>query len=186
MGDQRPALTFDLDGVLCRPPLGINPGRGRDKPRDRAGSKSLLWRTERWRYALRRPMPGAPEGFLALAERFDCTVVTARADHARGITERWFERYFGVVPSLRLRPDWRETPAQFKVRTLRELSPLAHFEDDPHTALWVAEFLPAVFLVDWWRNRWLRGDRIHRVTRLADSEATLASLVAVRPPAPRS
>lgn len=168
MGD-RPILTFDLDGVICRPPLGINPGRGQHKRRDGEGTKSLLWRTERWRYAGRRPMPGAAEGLRLLNERFDCRVVSARAGHARAFTERWFARHIGFVPELNLRADWREKPAQFKVRRLQELQPVAHFEDDAHTAQWVAEFLPQVFLVDWWRNRWLDAPNVHRIRRLSDA-----------------
>lgn len=168
MGD-RPILTFDLDGVICRPPFGINPGKGQHKAREGEGTKSLLWRTERWRYTGRSPMPGAAEDLRLLAERFDCRVVSARAQHAREFTERWFTRHVGFIPELNLRPDWREKPAQFKVRRLRELQPIAHFEDDAHTAQWVSELLPQVFLVDWWRNRWLDGANIHRIHRLSEA-----------------
>lgn len=173
---QRPVVTLDLDGVLCRPPLGINPGRGRSKRRDKAGTKSLLWLSERWRYAGRGPMPGAKEGFLALSQRFDCHVLSARGEAARKPTEAWLQRHLGVVPDLSLRPDWHETPAQFKVRRVRELGAIAHFEDDPHTAAWLAERLPAVFLVDWWRNRWLDDPRVHRIRRIAEALPLLEAL----------
>jgi len=176
MAGDRPILTFDFDGVLCRPPLGINFGNGKNKPRDREGHNNLLWRTELWRYAMRKPMPGARDGFLAFAESYDCRVISARAEKARPFSERWFRRNFGMVPQMHLRPHWAETPAQFKVRTIQELRPLAHFEDDPHTAEWLAELIPAVFLVDWRRNRWLSGERIHRISCLADAAPILASL----------
>jgi hypothetical protein len=165
----RPLLTFDLDGVLCRPPFGINPGRGRHKTRTVEGTNNLLWRTERWRYLFRRPMPGAVEGLRELRGSFECHVLSARGERARALTERWLARHFGFEPAVHLRPHWRETSAGFKVRMVQELRPLAHFEDDPHTASWVAELVPAVFLVDWWRNRWLEGDRVYRVTRLVDA-----------------
>ena len=165
----RPILTFDLDGVLCRPPLGLNPGRGHHKSRDGEGTKSLLWRTEKWRYAGRKPMPGAVDGLRSLGETFDCRVLSARSEDARPLTERWFLRHFGFVPELNLRPDWHEKPAQFKVRRITELGAIAHFEDDPHTAQWIAELVPDVFLVDWWRNRRLQGTNIHRIHRLADA-----------------
>lgn len=165
----RPIVTFDLDGVLCRPPFGVNPGRNQQKARDGAGKRNLLWATERWRYAGRRPMPGAREGFRAVAGRFDCHVLSARAEVARGGIERWFSRYIGVVPVMHLRQTWEEKPAQFKVRIVGELSPLAHFEDDPHTAEWVAELVPAVFLVDWRRNQWLSGPNIHRIREISDA-----------------
>lgn len=174
----RPLLTFDLDGVLCRPPFGINPGRGIGKARDRKGQKGLLWATERWRYRLRQPMPGAIEGFRALSHDFECQVLSARAAHAGDFTASWFRRHFGAVPVMNLRPGWEETSAQFKVRRAKELRPLAHFEDDAHTAEWLAEFLPAVFLVDWWRNRWLDLPNVHRIHTLADALPVLQTLQA--------
>ena len=173
----RPVITLDLDGVICRPPLGINPGRGQHKQRVGQGTKSLLWRTERWRYARRKPMDGAVEGLRRLAETFDCQVVSARSEEARAFTEHWFERYAGFVPGLSLRPDWREKPAQFKVRRIVELGAIAHFEDDPHTAQWVAELIPDVFLIDWWRNRWLHAPNIHRIQRLSEALPLLEARV---------
>lgn len=176
MATKKPVLTFDLDGVLCRPPLGINPGRGRTKRRDGEGTKSLLWRTERWRYAMRRPMPGAVEGFRLLSDRFDCQVVSARSAEAEEFTRSWCRRYLHTDPALNLRPDWREKPAQFKARRVVELGGVAHFEDDAHTARWLAELVPVVFLVDWWRNRWLEGPNIVRINRLADALPELERL----------
>ncbi|HEY5475722.1 MAG TPA: hypothetical protein VIK11_03310 [Tepidiformaceae bacterium] len=171
---ERPVITFDLDGVLCRPPFGINPGRGRKKRRDAQGKKNLLWRTEGWRYLGRRPMAGAIEGFKLLSETFECKVLSARGEQARDLTERWFRRYLGLVPEIHLRPGWEETSAQFKVRMVQELGPQAHFEDDPHTALWVADFVPRVFLVDWARNRWVEDERLHRIRSIADAVPTLS------------
>lgn len=176
----RALLTFDFDGVLCRPPLGINPGKGMGKSREGAGTKGLLWRSEGFRYLGRRPMPGAAEGFRVLAAEHECHVLTARAEQARGLTERWMRRYLGVVPMLHMRPHWRETSAQFKARMLLELRPLAHFEDDPHTAEWASELVPAVFLVDWGRNRWLSGERIHRIGRLDEAVPIVRELVRTR------
>jgi hypothetical protein len=169
-------LTFDLDGVICRPPLGINPGKGKGKRRDGEGTKNLLWRTERWRYLGRKPMPGAREGFLLLSEHYDCKVLSARSLEAHDLTLRWFDRHNGVRPELHLRPDWHEKPAQFKVRMVTELRSVAHFEDDPHTAQWLGELLPAVFLVDWRRNRWLDAANIHRIQTLADAVPILNAL----------
>ena len=166
---ERPLVTFDFDGVLCRPPFGINPGTGIGKSREAAGKGGLLWATERWRYYLRRPMPGAPEGFRAIAAEFRCAIVTARSAHADSFTREWLERYLGTVPELHTRPHWRETSAQYKARKMRELQPIAHFEDDPFTAEWVAELVPHLFLVDWPRNRHLSGPNIHRIHALAEA-----------------
>lgn len=169
-------LTFDVDGVLCRPPFGINPGKGLGKRRDATGKKSLLWMTERWRYRFRRPMPGAVEGLRTFMQQYECHVLSARGDIGRAQLEGWFVRYFGQCPPLHLRPHWRETSAGFKARMAAELHPLAHFEDDPHTAGWLAELIPAVFLVDWPRNRWLQTARVHRIARLLDAEPALRGL----------
>lgn len=179
--EQRPLVTFDLDGVLCRPPFGINPGRGRHKKRTGEGTKSLLWRTERWRYLGRNPMDGAAEGLRKLAAEFECVVVSARSADAEAFTSAWFEKNIGITPRLCLRPDWREKPAQFKVRTIAELQPIAHFEDDPHTAEWVAELIPAVFLVDWWRNRWLSAPNVHRIHRIDEALPILREIAARSP-----
>lgn len=179
---ERPLVTFDLDGVLCRPPFGVNPGRGRHKRRDRRGSRSLLWLTERWRYYGRHPMPGAAEGLRLVSGLYECRVLSARGEAAREHTQAWLRRNFAVVPPLDLRPDWHETPAAFKVRRVGELGAVAHFEDDPHTAAWLAELIPAVFLVDWWRNRWLEAPGVQRITRIADALPLLAARLGSRPP----
>ncbi len=176
MADERPLITLDLDGVLCRPPFGINPGRGLHKRRNAAGRRNVLWLTERWRYWFRKPMPGAREGLEALQALFDCQVVTARGEVAGPYTRRWLRRYFSNPPVIHFRPHWSETSAQFKVRMVKELQPIAHFEDDPFTAAWVAELIPAVFLVDWPRNRWLQGPTIHRIGALSEAVAFLPTL----------
>ena len=60
---------------------------------------------------------------------------------------------------------------------MAELQPIAHFEDDPFTALWVAELVPAVFLVDWKRNRRVEAERVRRIHRLADALPVLQAAV---------
>ena len=119
-------------------------------------------------------MPGAVEGFRKLQERFRCEILTARSEVARGLTEAWFRSYFGAVPAIHMRPGWEESSAQFKARRVGELSPVAHFEDDPHTAEWLAELLPQVFLVDWPRNRWLQIDNVRRIERVIEANRLLA------------
>ena len=117
-------------------------------------------------------MPGAVEGFRQLSQHYECRVVSARAGLPGAHKGR---RYFGSEPLLYLRPHWSETPAHFKVRMV-QASRQAHFEDDPHTAEWIAELIPDVFLVDWRRNRWLDGPNIHRIERIADAVPLLADV----------
>jgi len=178
MAGELPVVSFDFDGVLCRPPFGINPGTGRGKRRDIPGKKGLLWRTERWRYYGRKPMPGALEALAAIRQVARPVIVSARGEQARGLTERWLQRHLGWVPELNLRPHWRETSAQFKIRRLREVGAAAHFEDDPFTAVWAAEVVPAVFLVDWPRNHWVDDARIVRVHQFEEALPMLARRLA--------
>ncbi len=160
----RPIVTVDLDGVLARPPFGLNPDANRKKRRDRRARWSPLWALERWRYVGRSPMPHAGAALEQLREVADVRLVSARGEAARPATERWLARHLGWRPPLYLRPSWRESSAQYKARLLAELAPFAHLEDDPHTAAWVAEFVPLVVLIDWPRNRWLEGPNIRRAS----------------------
>ena len=120
-------------------------------------------------------MDGVVEGLRLLDGRVEWAVVSARSEACRGLTQAWLSRHLGVEPRLYLRPSWRETSAAFKARMIGELRPAAHFEDDGNTAAWLAELIPAVFLVDWPRNRWLSMARVHRIKRIADALAYLPS-----------
>ena len=88
----------------------------------------------------------------------------------------WLSRTFGSSPPLRLRASWRERSSAFKARVIPPLKPLAHFEDDPNTALLLAERIPHVFLVDWPRNRGVERENIHRVERIADALPMLEAI----------
>jgi hypothetical protein len=168
----RPLVTFDLDGVLARPPFGLNPGglRAGSAARVTPGRRSVFWYLEPWRYAARRPMEGVAEGLRLLDDdQVQWAVLSARSEASRGLTQAWLARHFSVQPQVYLRPSWRETPAAFKARMVQALGASAHFEDDANTAEWLAELIPAVFLVDWPRNRWLRTPRVHRIRRIAEA-----------------
>ena len=181
----RPLVTFDIDGVLCRSPFGINPGRVSANPTSPPRLPRPTWPFERWLYLRRKPMPGALDGFRVVAERFECAVVSARSEAARTVTEGWLTDTFGASPLLRLRPSWRERSSAFKARVIPPLKPLAHFEDDPNTALLLAERIPHVFLVDWPRNRGVERDNIHRIECISDALPILDA-VARQPGAPGS
>ncbi len=169
VGRSRPLVTFDMDGVLSRNPWGINPGGVSSDSTSPARLPRPTWPLERWLYLRRKPMPGAVEGFHAIAERFECAVVSARGEGSRPLTEDWLARTFGVSPPVRLRSSWRERSSAFKARVIPPLKPLAHFEDDPNTALLLAGRIPHVFLVDWPRNRGIESDNIHRIERISDA-----------------
>ena len=176
VGRSRPLVTFDIDGVLCRSPFGINPGRVSASAAAAPRLPRPTWPFERWLYLRRKPMPGALDGFRAVADRFECTVVSARSEASRAITEDWLMHTFGASPPLRLRPSWRERSSAFKARVIPPLKPLAHFEDDPNTALLLAERIPHVFLVDWPRNRGVERENIHRIGCIGDALPILEAL----------
>ncbi len=176
MHGSRPLVTFDIDGVLCRSPFGINPGRVSADATRPGRFPRPTWPFERWLYLRRKPMPGALEGFRAVSEQFNCAVVSARGEASRELTQDWLSRTFGSSPPLRLRASWRERSSAFKARVIPPLKPLAHFEDDPNTALLLAERIPHVFLVDWPRNRGVERENIHRVERIADALPILEAI----------
>jgi len=74
----KPPIAFDLDGVIGRPPLGVNvaisrslntpeiPGEIRDRRTDRGRSEQLLrYGFEALKYLGRRPLPDAKAGLAA-------------------------------------------------------------------------------------------------------------------------
>lgn len=120
-------------------------------------------------------MPGALQGVRELEAHFDWMVVTARAEQARSLTESWFRRHLGRVPSVRMRQHWRNTSAQYKAAEVSALAPVAHFEDDPFTAAWLAEIGIPVMLVDWPRNAHLEAPGITRIENLGEAIEILRS-----------
>ena len=177
--DSRPLLTFDLDGVLCSPPFGINPGRKiatTNSPKTSPRMPSILWFFERWRYRGRRPMPEAVKAFSEFQKSYRCVIVSARSEAARKETETWLEQYFQQVPDLFLRPTWRETPSEYKARVIQELNSLAHFEDDPRTAILLSNHVSEVFLIAWPRNQGVSGAQIQRIEKIGDARAYLEKL----------
>ena len=176
--DHRSLLTFDLDGVLCRPPFGINPGRKKKskKLNNTFSLPGILWFFERWRYKGRRPMPRAVASLHEFQKMYRCVVVSARSEASRKETESWLQKYFNQVPEVFLRPSWRETPSVYKDRIIRELQPIAHFEDDPSTAMILSEHTSQIFLIAWRRNRGREKDKISRIEEIGDAKKFLAFL----------
>lgn len=128
-------------------------------------------------------MPGAHEALAAARALGDVVIVSARGEASRAATERWLRAQFGEEVPIWLRPTWRERSAQFKARIVSMLRPFVHVEDDPHTAEWLAELVPHIVLVDWWRNRWLDRPNVHRVRSLTELPALLEQLLSQEPSA---
>ena len=121
-------------------------------------------------------MPEAVKALSEFQKSYRCVIVSARSEAARKETEAWLEKYFQQVPDLFLRPTWRETPSVYKARVIQELSSLAHFEDDPRTAILLTNHVSQVFLIAWPRNSEISGEQIQRIEKIGDAKAYLEKL----------
>ncbi len=163
-----PVFTCDLDGVLCRPPLGLNLGIGRrlekrppaesPPPLELRGVHRLVWLTVEWlRYAGRVSMPDAREGLAAIARHRKVILVSGRKELARPWVERWLRRY-GLreyISDVRLN-NTRLSTARFKLLVARQVGAREHCDDDGPTAIYLAQNgVPRVYLRDWFMNRGL-------------------------------
>ena len=183
-----PLLSFDLDGVLARPPFGRNLTINRNLHLEpapsgglaRAGSArpwdSLLAATYyRLRYSLRPALPLAAEVVAAAAREHRVIVLTARNARGRRSTESWLERQ-GIASHLHdlVMNDSGLAPPQFKRAVVEALGIVRHVEDDAATAALLARSVVAVDLIDWPRNRGLSYPA--GVTRRADLQELIDSL----------
>ncbi|MSQ41616.1 MAG: hypothetical protein EXR65_01045 [Dehalococcoidia bacterium] len=178
----RPVVTVDLDGVICRPPLGINLGISRRRldphapPRPaRVPPRWLGAPFDHLRFDLRRPLPEARAALAALALSHQVVVLTGRRTSPAG----WLRRHglAGFVERLVIN-DGPDRSPHFKLRCIERLGAAAHVEDDARTALLLAERGAArVFLRDWPRNRNLPAADAATLTRVADL-AEVARLLA--------
>ena len=178
----KPVLTFDLDGVLCAPILGLNVGLNRNflDPGIVPPAANIppdWWRViwDRIRFEARRPMSDAAKYLDTLQHDYSLILVTGR----RTSPSNWLKRnelfsYFSEII-------WNTTnfqSAHYKLNTLSRLHPIAHFEDDPRTSELLAQSGMTVFLRDWPKNRNLQFNHgIIRIDRLADATELLGDLV---------
>lgn len=169
-----PLLTLDFDGVICRPPFGVNLGISREFL-DPTAAPSEARVYPRWlngpldhlRFDLRAPMPGVREALEALRTVRRLVVVTGRRTQPAAWL-RW-HRLDDLVERVIVNETVLKS-AHFKLETLRALGADEHVDDDPRTAQLLAQASSTrVFLCDWPRNRDLGYDgRIERVRDLVD------------------
>lgn len=153
-----PILTIDLDGVLCRPPLGINMGISRTFVDPEA--EPLPARVPpRWfsgvadpaRFNLRRPLPEAWSALGMLRPLRQIVVLTGR----RSSPGWWLRRHrmMDLVDRVVINDSALRSP-HYKLRELEALGAADHIDDDGRTAQLLAERGSArIFLRDWPRNR---------------------------------
>lgn len=172
-------IGIDMDGVICRPPLGFNlpiaPGPYTEKPSfpvhrqaPRGLSLLALELFLKLKYLARSPLPGALKGIKAISEHRTPVLVTSRNGAGAGLIDSWLKRhgfagFFREVHSNSLRlpsPD-------FKWHMCSRLGIEEFVDDDGRVADHLArKGLKTVFLRDWPRNRGY--DYPPNVTRIQD------------------
>lgn len=184
----KPLIGIDMDGVICRPPLGLNlpiaPGPYRERthsPVLREAPRGLgllaLKLFLKLKYVGRGPLPGALAGISDISERRTPVLVTSRNGAGRQLIAAWLERHgfaelFREVHANSLglsSPD-------FKLHICSQLGIEEFVDDDGRVAdLLSRKGLKTVFLRDWPGNRGY--DYLPNVTRVRDL-AEVASLLA--------
>ena len=201
VGD-RPILSFDIDGVLARPPLnqdltmnrdvGMAPAPGGKGPVGApdlvrpagpasAWDRLLMGSFYRVRYLRRGAMPGAAEVVRAATVSYRVIALSARDWRGRESTLDWLERH-EILPQLDLvvlndsaRFGRRLSSARFKERACARLGVRRHVDDDAATAALLARSGVAVDLIDWPRSRGLAFPAgVRRWDDLAALRAALA------------
>lgn len=187
-----PEMTVDMDGVLCRPVLGVNFVISRDiqHPPDvqRVRHTRSIPRTLRWldarlgqgvRYGWRMPMPQVADGLSALAEMRRLILLSGRPETARKTTEQWLIRhglrdYFSEI----VLNDRGLSNAAFKLSTTRERGIMQHVDDDGRVAYFLAKDAPrTVFLIAWPKNDGLPYPAtVYRVSNLTEAATKVRQL----------
>ena len=183
----RPLLTIDLDGVICRPPLGVNIGIHRgflDPEREPAPARV----PPRWisalvdpaRFELRRPLPGVRRALAELASERRLVVLTGR----RSSPARWLARHgLAAFAEAVVFNEGPLSSPHYKLRAVDDLGAAEHVDDDPRTAQLLAERGRCrVFLRDWPRNRSLAY--APGVTRVSDLDELARRLRGTGPSGP--
>ncbi len=180
-----PPISVDLDGVVVRPPFGLNVTISRSVGRPLLGAElrepsarvsRLRALLEIGRFGFRRPLPGVREALADLATLRTVHILSARSHTGRRTTERWLDRQ-GLLPhiaAVHLSPGG--VPARhFKLRTVQALGIDEHVDDDPGTADYLARHAGVtVYLCDWPRSRGL--DFPKGVVRVEDLAGAVRAL----------
>lgn len=169
-----PRITLDFDGVICRPPFGVNLGIHREfldpaapPPAARVYPRWLNGPLDHLRFDLRAPVPGIRETLHALRLFRRIAIVTGR----RTMPSWWMRRHGleGLVDLVVINDTPLKSP-HFKLRAIEVLGASEHVEDDPRTAQLIAQATSTrVYLRDWPKNRDLPyAPGVERIADLRD------------------
>ncbi|MEE9249055.1 MAG: hypothetical protein V3U79_10215 [Dehalococcoidia bacterium] len=192
----KPAIGIDLDGVVCRPPLGLNiaigrgpyPGSSVEPVRasesaspEKSLSRSLKTVLLRLKYTGRRPMADAKSGLLAIGEHRTLVLITSRNGLVHQLVESWLSKHglLSLFEEVHTNDTGLPSP-EFKWRTLSGLGIGEFVDDDGRVAdLLSRKGLKRVYLRDWPRNRGYRySTSVTRVRSLKDVARDLARTTA--------
>ena len=186
----KPLIGIDMDGVICRPPLGLNlpiaPGPHRERrhhPAHREPPRGLglmaLKLFLRLKYVGRQPLPGALEAVKAIGHHRTPILVTSRNAAGRQLIDAWLARhgFAGLIREVHANGLGLPSP-DFKWHTCSRLGIEEFVDDDGRVAdLLSRKGLKTVFLRDWPRNRGY--DYLPNVTRVKGL-AEVATILAAR------
>ncbi len=165
----KPLMSFDMDGVLCRPPLGLNvaisrrleippvPPSFRRSGSYRRSVYLLLLALEAIKYWHRPPMPDVHDALKVINQYRRLVLLTGRKWVGLAVIEAWLERHGLRQYFDALRPnDTNLRPVHHKLTVCKELGVREHVDDDGSVAYYlVSHGVPRVYLRDWPRNRGL-------------------------------
>ena len=172
--NDKPLISFDFDGVICRPPFGMNHVLGRklheeDLPENIRlveGPATTLQRriylqarglVETAKYFGRDPMANARDGIIAVSQYRTPVIITGRSYMAKSIIDAWLkkykmEEYFSAIYANNTALPTR----QFKLHMLRRLKIEEHVDDDGAITYYLAKKgIRQLYLRDWDRNEGL-------------------------------
>ncbi|MFQ5872687.1 MAG: hypothetical protein ACE5JL_02650 [Dehalococcoidia bacterium] len=190
----KPIMGIDLDGVICRPPFGLNLGIGRgpykgsvekDLPlvktpsADSFGTSRVKALLKRLQYLGRGPMGDARAGLLAIKEHRNLVLITSRSGLVHGSVESWLSRHgmLELFEAVHTNNTGLSSP-EFKWHMISEQGIEEFVDDDGRVADLLARMgLKRVYLRDWPRNRGYRyPDNVVRVASLREVSEQLAGV----------
>ena len=185
----KPLIGIDMDGVICRPPFGLNmpisPGPYESRPLNSKrketpsgiGLVAMKWLLK-LKYYGRRPLEDAREGIESISEFRTPVLVTSRNGLGAGLIEAWLKAhgFLHLFREIRSNCMGLRSP-DFKWHMCSELGIEEFVDDDGRVADHLSrKGLSRVFLRDWPRNRgYDYGENVTRVTGLTEVARHLAT-----------
>ena len=185
----KPLIGIDMDGVICRPPLGLNvpiaPGPYETRPRvskrkeTPSGARLMAMKLLlKLKYYGRKPLEDARDGIASIREFRTPVLVTSRNGLGTGLIEQWLKVHGFLELFREVHSNSLGLPSpDFKWHMCSELGIEEFVDDDGRVAdLLSRNGLKRIYLRDWPRNRGYNyGENVTRVTGLMEVARRLAA-----------